>query len=146
MELCIAEYAFASETVGLSKVMPHEHDYSPPLEFDWIEPEEGRAFVLDLPQPPSGQLQDQAFFYRLASGEVVGYFNRCSHVRVPLDFDDRRFLDLSGMIVCRVHGARYDLATGDSLIGPATFGLAKIRLSMDGNKIRILGWERGRRG
>ncbi|MCE9599947.1 MAG: Rieske 2Fe-2S domain-containing protein [Spirochaetia bacterium] len=123
--------------------MRDEHLYDPPLEIEWREPEDGKAFVTDLPEPPSGDKTDQAFFYRLPSGKVVGYFNRCMHVRIPLDYDDKKFLDSNGFVVCRVHGARYDLETGDAVLGPAYSGLTKVQLSMDGNRMRVTGWKKG---
>lgn len=114
--------------------------YQTPLEFEWKEPENGRAFVLDLPQPPSGYETDQAFFYRTQEGRVVGYFNRCTHVNVPMDYDDAHFLDTNGWIMCRLHGARYDLATGEALMGPAMRPLAAVDFEMEGTMIRITGW------
>jgi len=117
--------------------------YDPPLTFEWTEPSAGQALRLDLPKPPSGYETDQAFFYKLEDGRVVGYFNRCSHINVPMDFDDGHFLDQNGWIMCRLHGARYDLATGEAVIGPAQFGLTRILLELEGNQMKVLGWRKG---
>ena len=117
--------------------------YDPPLQFEWTEPRDGRAVCLDLPQPPSGYQTDQAFFYKLKSGKVVGYFNRCSHINVPMDFDDGHFLDQNGWIMCRLHGARYDLQTGEPVLGPAERGLTRVLLELEGTTLKILGWRKG---
>lgn len=127
-----------------------EHRYDPPLEFNLeqpLTPGDARAFMARLPNPPNGDEFDQAFFYRLGDGEIVGYFNRCTHVSIPLDYDDGLFLDTAGFIMCRVHGARYELETGLRCFGPARTNLTRILIDQahsDPAVLRVLGWEKVR--
>ncbi|MCR9144328.1 MAG: Rieske (2Fe-2S) protein [bacterium] len=123
------------------------HRYEPPLDIALERPlvaGESVAFVTRLPHPPNGDKADQAFFYRLTDGRVVGYFNRCTHITIPLDYDDGKFLDPQGFIMCRVHGARYELETGLRCTGPATTNLTRILVEEieDGRSLRITGWEK----
>ena len=46
-----------------------------------------------------------------------------------MDLDDGKFFDLDGMIICRVHGARFDEEHGQCLMGPAYTGLYRLILS-----------------
>lgn len=124
-----------------------DHTYEPPLEIRLERPLVAGgpvAFTVRLPAPPNGDRDDQAFFYRLAGGEVVGYFNRCTHITIPLDYDDGKFLDGQGFIMCRVHGARYELETGLRCFGPARTNLTRILVEEDGGTLRIMGWEKVR--
>ena len=125
----------------------HAHQYNPSLRFplkDDLLPGGKQALVLELPQPPNGDVQDQAFFYRLADGQVVGYFNRCTHVAVPMDFGDACFLAPDGSIMCRLHGARYDPASGLALSGPARNHLVRVNCEIRKNELLVHGWEQVR--
>ncbi len=52
-------------------------------------------------------------------GEVYAYLNRCGHVSVEMDWQPGRFRDMSGLyLICAVHGALYDPATGHCICGP----------------------------
>ena len=46
--------------------------------------------------------------------------------------------------MCRVHGARYDLVTGDALLGPAVRGLTRLELALRDGRIIVTGWKKGR--
>jgi nitrite reductase/ring-hydroxylating ferredoxin subunit len=47
------------------------------------------------------------------------YVNSCPHIGVPLDWAPDRFLSSDGgHIVCSMHGAEFDIATGVCLRGP----------------------------
>ena len=126
------------------------HHYDPPIEMELAELQQpleagaSTALRLMLPEPPNGDQQDQAFFYRLESGRIVGDFNRCTHITIPLDFDDGNFLDKMGFVMCRVHGARYDLETGERCAGPARGNLTRILCEEVEGRLRILGWEKVR--
>jgi nitrite reductase/ring-hydroxylating ferredoxin subunit len=51
--------------------------------------------------------------------EVRVYVNSCPHIGVPLDWAPDRFLSSDGgHIVCSMHGAEFDIATGVCLRGP----------------------------
>ena len=49
-------------------------------------------------------------------GTIHALENRCSHADSPLDCGRVRL----GWIACPAHGARFDLATGEALTGPAS--------------------------
>ena len=51
-------------------------------------------------------------------GKVYGYLNRCGHVPVELDWQPGEFYDYSRLyLICTVHGALYDPASGECLLG-----------------------------
>ena len=120
--------------------------YTPPLQFQLEQPlhvGDPVALRLDLPAPPNGDHSDQAFFYLLAEGQLVGYFNRCSHVSLPLDFDDGRMLDAEGLLICRVHGARFAPEDGAVLMGPAPCGLIRVQCRLlAADLLEVSGWNR----
>jgi nitrite reductase/ring-hydroxylating ferredoxin subunit len=75
----------------------------------------GLAQVFDLQE--YGQ-PTRAFVLRF-EGRVVGYLNRCAHVPAEMDWQPGHFLDDSGRwILCSIHGAAYDPATGHCVAGP----------------------------
>ena len=120
------------------------HRYEPAIRIDGahsLEPE-GRAIKFHLPHPPNGDEHDEAFVLRLADGRLVGFFNRCAHVTVPMDYADGEFLDGTGLIMCRVHGARYDPESGAPVLGPGRGPLTRLLVEEDGDTILIRGWER----
>ncbi len=121
--------------------------YDPPLRLPLLQPLESgarKAFTAVLPDPPNGDVQDEAFFYRLPDGRVVGYFNRCTHIRAPLDFGDAEFLDPAGFILCRLHGARYDLESGEVCYGPARTHLTRVLCAEEPGTLVVYGWEKVR--
>jgi len=84
-----------------------------------------KPLVIDLPF-----LQQEvkpAFFY-FYDDELLGFFNLCTHIRVPLDLDDNRFFNVLGNIVCKVHGAQFCPRTGCVISGPARSPLFKIKI------------------
>lgn len=114
--------------------------YSNPVVLQAAIPEHPKALRVQLPEPPNGDQEDQAFIYRI-EGALTGFFNRCGHVRVPLDLDDGNFFDLEGMIICRVHGARFDEKQGHCLMGPAYTGLHRLIIEETESAVQVLGWE-----
>ncbi len=63
-----------------------------------------------------------AFALRI-DGRVVAYVNRCLHVAAELDWNPGEFLDRTGeVIVCSLHGAVYEPATGRCAGGPCGRG------------------------
>ncbi len=68
-----------------------------------------------------------AFFY-FYHNELIGFFNLCTHIKVPLDLDDNRFFNILGNIVCKVHGAQFCPQTGSVISGPARSPLYKIKI------------------
>jgi len=71
----------------------------------------------------------RAFAIRF-NGVAHAYLNRCTHLAMELDSQPDRFFDDSGRwLLCAVHGATYQPATGDCAGGPCRGGLIKITLS-----------------
>lgn len=56
-------------------------------------------------------------------GKVVAYLNRCAHVPAELDWQPGQFLDSEReFILCAIHGASYEPATGRCAGGPCGRG------------------------
>jgi len=52
-------------------------------------------------------------------GQVVAYMNRCAHVPTEMDWQPGEFLDADRrFILCSMHGALYEPATGRCVGGP----------------------------
>lgn len=89
--------------------------------------ERGRGHVFDVRlwgQPA------RAFALRF-DGRVVAYVNRCAHVPAELDWQPGEFLDLDRRwIVCSIHGAVYEPASGHCVAGPCV-GKRLIPLRVD---------------
>ena len=53
--------------------------------------------------------------------EVHGYVNRCPHAGHPLNLQAHEFLTADGsLLLCRSHGALFEIATGYCVAGPCT--------------------------
>ena len=64
----------------------------------------------------------RAFALRI-DGRVVAYRNRCAHVPVEMDWQPGHFLDADRQfIVCSIHGASYEPASGRCVGGPGGRG------------------------
>jgi len=51
--------------------------------------------------------------------KVFGWVNSCPHLWVPLNLEPNQFLNLSGdFILCSMHGALFDPASGACVLGP----------------------------
>ncbi|MBL8642561.1 MAG: Rieske 2Fe-2S domain-containing protein [Rhodospirillaceae bacterium] len=52
-------------------------------------------------------------------GTVRGYVNSCPHARLPLNFRDDQFFDVTKQyILCANHAAYFDIQTGQCVRGP----------------------------
>jgi len=59
------------------------------------------------------------FFLVRRGARVLGYVNDCPHAHTPLDLQPGRFLSRDGAyLLCRTHGARFDIDTGQCFRGP----------------------------
>jgi len=79
------------------------------------------AAIEDIPanQVITVQVQDQALLIYCSGDAYYVYPNQCTHEEVPLS---NGYL-VKGAIVCRLHGAKFDLATGHCLRAPAAKNL-----------------------
>jgi nitrite reductase/ring-hydroxylating ferredoxin subunit len=51
---------------------------------------------------------------------IRAYINSCPHARMPLNWQEDKFFDLSGTyLMCFNHGAAFDIGTGVCVRGPA---------------------------
>lgn len=66
-------------------------------------------------------------------GRIFAVSNICSHAEEALDCGRMR----SGWIACPVHGARFDLATGEPMNPPATQPIQTYEVRMDGDTIEV---------
>ena len=63
-------------------------------------------------------IRQPVFVIRWA-GSVIGYVNSCPHARLPLNWTEDRFFDVTGsFLYCANHGAHFDAKTGACLRGP----------------------------
>ncbi len=53
------------------------------------------------------------------NGKIVGFVNSCPHARLPLNFRDDQFFDVTGQyLLCANHAAYFDVYTGQCVRGP----------------------------
>jgi nitrite reductase/ring-hydroxylating ferredoxin subunit len=53
------------------------------------------------------------------AGGILGYVNSCPHARLPLNWSEDRFFDVTGSyLFCANHGAHFDAVSGLCLRGP----------------------------
>jgi len=73
-------------------------------------------------------------------GRVHGYFNRCGHVGVELDWQHGRFFDMTGLyLICATHGALYEPATGRCVGGRCNGkGLEPLAMVERGGSVYLL--------
>lgn len=68
-----------------------------------------------------------------SEGRVFAVENLCSHAEEPLDCGRMR----AGWIACPVHGARFDLATGEAMNPPATQPIQTFAVRITGETIEV---------
>lgn len=68
---------------------------------------------------------------------ILGYVNSCPHVRLPLNWAEDIFFDITGTyLFCANHGARFDVMTGLCLRGPCKGqSLKPFPVRVDGDQI-----------
>ncbi|TDP75286.1 Rieske (2Fe-2S) protein [Bradymonas sediminis] len=73
--------------------------------------------------------------------EYRAYRNLCPHWSMPLDGGTGEFLDDSGhLIQCKMHGARFEIDTGECILGPCDgeyLEELRVELSADGTSATI---------
>ncbi|MFT3664793.1 Rieske (2Fe-2S) protein [Piscinibacter sp.] len=95
--------------------------------------ERGAAVLFDVRQ--WGQ-PARAFALRI-DGRVVAYLNRCVHVPTEMDWQPGQFLDSERrFILCSIHGAAYEPASGRCAAGPCGRGsLVAIEVEERGGEV-----------
>jgi nitrite reductase/ring-hydroxylating ferredoxin subunit len=78
-------------------------------------------------------------------GRVQGYLNRCRHIAMELDWQLGHFFDVEGRhLLCSMHGAMYEPATGRCLGGACLgFPLIKLRLEERDGMVYFMGIQDG---
>jgi nitrite reductase/ring-hydroxylating ferredoxin subunit len=73
-------------------------------------------------------------------GRIHGYVNSCPHARLPLNWRDDRFFDITGQyLLCTNHSALFDIATGQCVRGPCKGqALAPYPVRIDGANVVTL--------
>ena len=80
-----------------------------------------------------------AFAVRYGS-RVHAYLNRCAHLGVELDWEPGRFFDIERRwLICAMHGALYQPATGACVGGPCGGGLFKLPVIEKNNAVYLAG-------
>ncbi|MDH6153414.1 MULTISPECIES: Rieske (2Fe-2S) protein [Paraburkholderia] len=83
------------------------------IAFDELDDPGSRGF------DPAGQGRDTLLLVR-CDGEVFAYLDACPHYGgTPMAWRKDAYLNGDGTrIVCHAHGAQFDIATGECLVGP----------------------------
>lgn len=78
---------------------------------------ENHSIKFVIPEPK----YDREGFAVRKNGNVYAFYNECSHINLPLDWNDNDFLDLDFQhIVCKNHGAQFQIEDGLCTVGPCT--------------------------
>lgn len=78
------------------------------------------------------------FVVRDASGGVRAFLNQCTHVPVELDWQPGQFFDFTGhFLLCSVHGAHYDPASGQCVAGPCRGSLRSLPVIEQEGRVRV---------
>lgn len=72
--------------------------------------------------------------------QVYGYYNRCPHTGVNLDWTPNQFLDISGKLIqCSTHGALFRIHDGFCEVGPCSgASLTAVKLQIHNEEIQLL--------
>ncbi|MEJ7926224.1 non-heme iron oxygenase ferredoxin subunit [Sphingobium sp. AN641] len=65
--------------------------------------------------------------------DVFALENRCTHLDFPLEGGRQ----IGSDIICRKHGARFDIKTGKAVVGPAVDPLRRFEVRVRGGRIEI---------
>lgn len=94
-----------------------------------------KLFILRFPDG-----EEIEFFALRQGGSVRGFVNECPHQGLPLNGGEDSCLNGDGgRILCGVHGATFDLVTGQALSGPALPDgcLMKVPLTIVDGEVRL---------
>lgn len=76
-----------------------------------------------------------AFFIVKKDNQVYGYQNKCPHAGINLEWRPDDFLDMDkALIQCSVHGALFQIESGDCVAGPCNGNnLQPVQLEVEQN-------------
>lgn len=78
-------------------------------------------------------VDDQAIVIVNREGKIYALEDRCSHEEFPLSAGDLA----SGEITCSLHGARFDIETGQPRALPAVLPVKTYEVRVEGDEIRV---------
>jgi len=81
----------------------------------------------------------EIFVVRQGDG-AVAYVNECPHQQLPLNWKDDSFLTLDkSRILCVMHGATFDIASGQVISGPmpGTCALLQVPITVENGEIKL---------
>jgi nitrite reductase/ring-hydroxylating ferredoxin subunit len=101
--------------------------------YDDLSDPGSRAFAMG-----GGEWPLRGFVVR-RNGKVFAYVNRCPHAGHPLNWQPDRFLTPDDtLILCRSHGALFEIATGACVAGPcAGNALTPLSVTIDGGYVLL---------
>lgn len=82
---------------------------------------------------------ESLILHRDAAGGVRAWLNVCPHAGRRLDWSPGQFLrSKDGLLVCAVHGASFDLASGVCVAGPCRGeSLREVAVHCDDGEVRL---------
>ncbi len=81
----------------------------------------------------------EIFVVRQGDG-AVAYVNECPHQQLPLNWKDDSFLTLDkSRILCVMHGATFDITSGQVISGPmpGTCALLQVPITVENGEIKL---------
>jgi len=102
-------------------------------------PKRKKAVVFPLRLRSGGvEISAEGFAIVDDAGCVRAFVNRCPHARMPLDWGDGEFFDDQGLLLCRMHGARFAPQSGACVSGPcAGKGLWRIPIRSERGRLWV---------
>lgn len=82
---------------------------------------------------------ESLILHRDAAGAVRAWLNVCPHAGRRLDWAPGQFLrSKEGLLVCAVHGASFNLGSGECVAGPCRGeALREVAVHCDGDQVRL---------
>lgn len=112
-----------------------------------VRPGEVVCRLDDLSESPSkcfnlqfGDGEEVEIFVVRQGDDAVAYVNECPHQQLPLNWKDDSFLTLDkSRILCVMHGATFDIASGQVISGPmpANCALLQVPITVENGEIKL---------
>jgi nitrite reductase/ring-hydroxylating ferredoxin subunit len=108
-----------------------------------IDDNDARGFLLKKAGGENGEGTPWPIMISRKGSNYFGFENACPHQGKPLDGGGGELMDDEGnFIVCRHHGAQFDLDTGHCFSGPCQGGaLTPIKVVVDDGDVCVTGVE-----